>query len=182
MNRCINTWMEHQLFMYSSKSILPSINPPSLHSIPTWWTSWAINEVHISNLNWRQFFPCQYIHVLYIHCYVHEKNLNSRKKMKYGKCHLDVIFVLGLLLINVSKSLVLKRRGHETNTTNNNYNNAVLFVGSKTSIKFQLAPSFSPSRCVFDSLCNKVTGSLSVWSVSNMVLLYKVDSYRSWIG
>ena len=39
--------------------------PPLFH--PIGWTSWPINEVHISNLNWWQIFPWQYIQVFYIH-------------------------------------------------------------------------------------------------------------------
>ena len=31
----------------------------------TGWTNWPINEIHISKLNWRQFFPCHNIHLYY---------------------------------------------------------------------------------------------------------------------
>ena len=36
-------------------------------SPPTGWTNLPINEVYVNNLNWRQIFSCQYIHVKYIH-------------------------------------------------------------------------------------------------------------------
>ena len=34
-----------------------------IHSPPTGWTNWPINEVNISKLNWRQIIPCHNIHV-----------------------------------------------------------------------------------------------------------------------
>ena len=32
---------------------------------PTGWTNWPINDVHVSNLNWRQFYPCHNIQVYF---------------------------------------------------------------------------------------------------------------------
>ena len=37
-----------------------------IHSPPTGWKNWPINKYHISNLNWRQSFPCQYNHVFQV--------------------------------------------------------------------------------------------------------------------
>ena len=36
-------------------------------SSPTGWTTWPIDEVHISNLNWEQIFPFQYPRIIHIH-------------------------------------------------------------------------------------------------------------------
>ena len=32
-------------------------------SPPTGWTNWSISDVQVSNLNWRQSFPCYDIHL-----------------------------------------------------------------------------------------------------------------------
>ena len=68
--------MLHQIFMYSDKVKLAAGQnndtphpPPLPHHLPSYWINEQTNkEVHISNLNRRQIFPCQYIHVIYIHC------------------------------------------------------------------------------------------------------------------
>ena len=78
-NRYIFTWMLHQIFIYFDK-VIP-IQP--IHSLyckpflPTVWMNWPINEVNFEQRNWRQIFPCQYIHVLYIHWYMVNYNHKS---------------------------------------------------------------------------------------------------------
>ena len=67
------TLILQQIFIFSYKVKLEvgknkwGINPLNpICSPPTGWTNWQINDVHFSNLNWRQFFPCHNIHVYYI--------------------------------------------------------------------------------------------------------------------
>ncbi len=72
-NRYINTWMLH--FMHSNNLILQAswnidanYPPPLPHYLPSYWmNNLPRNEAHIYNINGRQIFTCQYIHVFYIH-------------------------------------------------------------------------------------------------------------------
>ena len=64
INRCIITWMLHQIFKYSNKVIvaaskirIPSYSPFTILFPPTGWTNFLINKVHVSNLNFNKFFP-----------------------------------------------------------------------------------------------------------------------------
>ena len=57
----------HVLWYSDAKIKTPLIHPLyPIPSAPTGWTNWPINEVFIRKHNWRQIFPCQYIHVFYI--------------------------------------------------------------------------------------------------------------------
>ena len=68
-----------KLMMSSINSFYPIPSPPN------GWTNWPINEFHISKLNRRQIFRCEYSHVypisihttlsieikIHVHCHVH---------------------------------------------------------------------------------------------------------------
>ena len=99
----INTWMLNQIFMFFNelKFAVGQINIPPihhpLHPIPfpsTGWKNWSINEVHKSNLNWLQFFPCQCIHLFYIHS-------QSITLFYSHLCNKKVISQIKLLWINI---------------------------------------------------------------------------------
>ena len=70
-NRYIITLILNQIFMYFCKvysqlakiTITPTNSLYPITSPPTRWTNRPINKVHTSNLNWRQFFSCQYIQI-----------------------------------------------------------------------------------------------------------------------
>ena len=59
--------------------------PYTLHSF------WPTNEIYISNLNWRQLFPCPNIHVYYIH--ISKFLILSYLLYTNGKCstHIHII-------------------------------------------------------------------------------------------
>ncbi len=58
------TKVSYSLIKWNSQraeiTILP-IHPP--YPIPYEWTNLPINEFHVFNLNWQQFFPCHNIHL-----------------------------------------------------------------------------------------------------------------------
>ena len=70
-NGYIITWILHQIFLWKGKWIMQrakipisQIQHPLVYPIPpTGWMNLPINEFHVSNLNWRQFFSCHNIHV-----------------------------------------------------------------------------------------------------------------------
>ena len=62
-NEFIFTWILCTMIKWYSKLAKITIFP--IHYLPTRWRNRPINDVHVSNLNWRQFFPCQ--NILYIH-------------------------------------------------------------------------------------------------------------------
>ena len=59
----IITW----IFMYSN-NVTHTLS--WLKSTPPFYSNWPINIIDYQQpLSWRQIFPCQYIHVYYIHLY-----------------------------------------------------------------------------------------------------------------
>ncbi len=53
-----------KLIKWNSQRAKISIHPLySILSPPTGSMTWPMNELHVSNKNWRQFFPCYNIHV-----------------------------------------------------------------------------------------------------------------------
>ena len=53
-------WQSETYSWLKYRSFQPPLYP--IPSPPTEWTNWPINNVHVSNLNWRQFFLCQNNH------------------------------------------------------------------------------------------------------------------------
>ena len=50
-----------------AKITIPSTEPLyTFPSPPTRWTNWPIKKFHVSKLNWRQIFFCQYMYNVYI--------------------------------------------------------------------------------------------------------------------
>ena len=69
-NGYIITWKLHQIFMFSNKVILAAVynyDTPNSHPLPnsllSYWRNWPIYEFHVSNMNWRQISPWQYIYI-----------------------------------------------------------------------------------------------------------------------
>ena len=97
-NGYIIDWMLHLIFMHSKKvviSILP-IHPLYLISSPfTGWSNCPINKVHISNLNCRQIFPCQYVHASYIH----SGCMCEKSASKTMQCELSTSKILGMQIV-----------------------------------------------------------------------------------
>ena len=62
----------YTLIKRSSQLAKIIVSPIHILSPLTGWTNWPINDVHISNLNWRQIFPLSiyplifYIHFVYV--------------------------------------------------------------------------------------------------------------------
>ena len=49
---------------------------------PSGWTNWPINDVHDSNLNWRQFLLCHNIHVYFTSIIKIQMNYLNEQRFK----------------------------------------------------------------------------------------------------
>ena len=59
-NGFIITWILHQIYKVKLE-VAKMTTPPPIYFSPSKWTNLHINYVHVSNLYWRQFFPCHNI-------------------------------------------------------------------------------------------------------------------------
>ena len=76
---------------------IPSIHPLYL---PTGWTNWPTN---ISNPNWLQIFPFQYIHIFYINSYLNNfciTNYSANCAQPYTN---KIILAMLILLVYINE-------------------------------------------------------------------------------
>ena len=104
------------LGLIKAKITIPSIQPiyPIIPSPTTGRTNWPINKIHISKLNWRQIFPCQYIHHVYhisINISVYQTTCIQvwPEKMKHSTTIILIIMKRIIIIIILSTLKVIKQ-------------------------------------------------------------------------